>query len=177
MSKYPLVFFEEIDSIYPKDTYSFFVCVGYTRMNEGRKQAYLRIKEKGYQVLTYIHPTALVQTDQIGEGSLIFENVTIGSFCSVGLCNIFYPCSYVAHHTHVGDFNFFAISCSIAGHVTVNNQCFFGNNSATKNGIVIASKTLIGAGAYLADNTNECDVIVPKRSYKLENKLSTEIEL
>ena len=175
LQKYSIVPFEDIEKAYPKEKYAFFICVGYTNMNAGRERVYHRIKEKGYQILTYIHPTALVQTDHIDEGCLLFENVTIGPFCTIGLCNVFYPCSHLAHHSQVGDFNFFAISCSIAGHVIVRDSCFFGNNCTTKNGIIIANKTLLGAGAYLDRSTNEREVIVPFKSYKLENRLSTDI--
>ena len=176
LQKYPCVPFETIEQEYPNEKYEFFICVGYSHMNEGRKSAYQRIKEKGYRVLTYIHPTALVQTHELGEGNLVFENVTIGSFCSVGVCNIFYPCSHVAHHTEVGDYNFFAISCSVAGHVQIGNQCFIGNNSSTRDKISISDKTLIGAGAYMACSTEPGDVFVPERSVKLAKK-SDQIEL
>ena len=144
-------------------------------MNEGRKQTFKKIKEKGYDILTFIHPTALVQTESIGEGNLFFENVTIGAYCTIGEGNIFYPCSHVAHHTTIGNYNFMAISCSIAGHVKIENQCFLGNHSTTKNGVCIADKTLVGAGAYISKNTSENNVIVPVRAVVLENKLSEDM--
>lgn len=172
-----MVYFENLENMFPPSQYSVFICIGYSNMNAGRKDAYQRIIEKGYQVSTYIHPTALVQTEDIGEGCLVFENVTIGAYCSVGVGNIFYPCSHVAHHTHIGDFNFFAVSCSVAGHVTVRNQCFLGNNCTTKNGIVLMDKTLVGASAYLAWDTAIGDVVVPPRSFKLENTFSSDIRI
>lgn len=170
LRKYPCVPFETVEQYYPNDKYDFFICVGYSHMNEGRRETYQRIKEKGYRVLTYIHPTALILTNDVGEGNIIFENVTIGSFCSIGICNIFYPCSHIAHHTKVGDYNFFAISCSVAGHVQIGNQCFVGNNSTTRDKISISDKTLIGAGAYLSCCTEKGDVFVPERSVKLMKK-------
>ncbi len=177
LGQYPIIPFELIEEKYSQNEYAFFICVGYSKMNEGRKSIYRRIIEKGYQVLTYVHPMALVQTEQIGDGCLFFENVTIGSYCSVGSCNIFYPCSHIAHHTRIGDFNFFAISCSIAGYVEIANQCFFGNNSTTRDKIKISDKTLIGANAYLDHNSKEGSVIVPNRSVLLENKISDDIQI
>ena len=166
--KYPIISFENIEEEYPPRQYSFFVCIGYNKMNEGRRRVFKLIQDKGYDILTYIHPTALVQTERIGQGNLFFENVTIGPYCTIGSGNIFYPCSHVAHHTDVGNYNFMAISCSIAGHVKIGNQCFMGNNSSTKNGISIADKTLIGAGAYLEKDSEVGDVIVPVRSVKID---------
>jgi sugar O-acyltransferase (sialic acid O-acetyltransferase NeuD family) len=176
MGKYPVVAFEDVKELYPPSDYAFFVCIGYTGMNEGRRLVFQRIMAQGYSILTYIHPSALVQTQEIGEGCLVFENVTIGPYCEIGCGNIFYPCSHLAHHSTVGDFNFFAISSSIAGHVKVGNQCFFGNNSTTRDKIIIADKTLLGAGGYLAVNSNEGDVYVPARSVKLEKK-SNEVNM
>ncbi len=173
---YPLIPFETIND-YIEDDYGFFICVGYSQMNEGRKKIYHKIKNNNYRVLTYIHPTAVVQTNRISEGSLFFENVTIGPYCTIGTCNIFYPCAHLAHHSKVGNYNFFAISSSVAGHVIVENQCFFGNNSTTKNGIIIRNKTLLGAGAYLDKDTEEGAVIVPERSIRLENKTSNDFAL
>ena len=80
----------------------------------------------------------------------------------------------LSHHSVTGDFNFFAISCSVAGNVTVGNNCFIGNNAATKDGIHIADYTLIGAGSYLAHDTAEKECVVPARSVTIENHISTD---
>ncbi len=177
INKYPVIPFERIKQMYPTDEYGIFLCVGYSNMNLGRKKTYLRIKEYGYNVLSYYHPTSLIQSEEIGEGSLFFENTTVGPYCKVGRCNIFYPCSHLAHHSKAGDYNFFAISCSIAGHVTIGNNCFFGNNSTTKNGINIADKTLCGAGTYLSQDTLEEEVFVPTRSLKLCERKSVDLHI
>ncbi len=173
--QYPIIPFENIEDSYSPSDFSVFICIGYTKMNEIRERFYNTVKQKGYIIESYIHSTSVVYADTLGEGNLVFENVTIGPFVNAGICNIFYPCSHIAHHTTIGNFNFFAISSSIAGHVNIENNCFFGNNCTTKNGITVSNKTLVGAGAYLSKNTCEGDVWVPERSSVLSDKTSTDI--
>ena len=169
--------FERIEDEYPADRYKFIVCVGYVNMNDTRRRVFEQIRAKGYDIVSYIHPSATVLTRDIGEGTLIFENAVIGRDAHIGTGNIFYPCSLLAHHSSVGDFNFFAISSSVAGNVSVGSNCFFGNNSCTKNGISIADYTLVGAGCYLSGDTQPYDVYVPARAVRLTDKRSTEINL
>ncbi len=172
LSNYPLVPFEDIVETYPPDKYSIFICIGYNNMNAGRKNVYDRIKSKGYKVLTYYHPSALVQSTDVGDGSLFFENVVVGPFCKIGICNIFYPNAMLAHHSVAGNFNYFCSACMVAGNVFIGNNCFFGINSTIKDGIKIADKTLVGAGTYLPHDSEKGGVYVPARSIKLEGKTS-----
>lgn len=144
-------------------------------MNYYRKQIFEEIKNRGYHIKSYIHKTANVFTQDIGEGNLIFECSYVGMYSHIGDGNIFYPKSMVAHHAYVGDFNFFSISCSVAGKVVIGNENFFGNNSTTKDRIEIGNKVLIGAGAYIDKNLTDNQVVVPQKSMVLENKNSYDL--
>lgn len=173
-----VVAFENIDKLYNPSEYDMFICVGYNKMNTIRKEKYYQAKKMGYKILSYVHETSIVQTNDIGEGTIIFEGVIIGPFAKIGNCNVIYPQVNIAHHTNVGDFNFFAISCAIAGDVSIGNCCFFGNNCTLKNDIKVADYTLVGASAYLGhDIIEEKMVIVPPRSVKLQNRTSFDVDL
>lgn len=173
----PLVDFENVEQIYPPTEYGIYICVGYTNMNSVREQKYNEAIIKGYTILSYIHPTAVINSEVVGGGLIVMENVTIGAKCEIGKGNVFWANAHVAHHTKMGDFNFFTISVAVAGNITIGNNCFFGNNCTIKNGINIADKTLIGAGCYLDRNTNPYDVYVPARSVCLDDKKSTDFSL
>ncbi len=173
----PVVPFEEVEKIFPSFKYGIFICVGYNSMNTVREKKFKQAKEKGYQIMSFIHSTAIVLTDDIGEGNIVLEGVTIGIKCKIGCGNVFWANAHIAHHTTVGNFNFFTISVAIAGNINIKNNCFFGNNCTIKNGVKIDSYTLVGAGAYINHNTEKYGVYVPQRTVKLENKLSTEISL
>lgn len=134
----------------------------------------MEIKERGYRIESYIHRTACVETDSLGEGNLIFEQAYIGMYARFGDGNIVYPKAMIAHHTKVGDFNYFAISTSVAGHVTVSDENFFGNNASTKDKIIIGKRNLIGANAYVQHDLSDENVIVPERSIVLKDKKATD---
>ena len=147
-----------------------YLAVGYRRMNRGREEIYQRAKRDGFQIASFIHPSAVVSTEKMGEGNLIFEQAVVGPYAELGHCNVCYPKALIAHHTKVGSFNFFAISSSVAGHVRVGNRCFFGNNCCTREGIAVADETLVGAGAYVSKDTEVSDCIVPAQSITLGEK-------
>lgn len=173
----PVVPFEDIEEVYNPDEYGIFVCIGYTNMNLVREEKVKRAMEMGYEILDYVHPTAIVQAKKMGIGNIVMEGAIIGQGCEIGDGNIFWPMSHVAHHTKVGNYNFFTISCAIAGNINIHDYCVFGNNCTVKNGVDIANFTLIGAGAYISKSTEEKGVYVPPRSYKLEGKTSIDFKL
>lgn len=171
----PVIPYEDIERFYNTNKIGIYLCLGYKSMNRHREKIYQKITEKGITVLSYMHPTALVMADHVGEGNLFFEHSVVGAYSEVGNANIFYPKSMLAHHSICGDFNFFAISSSVAGHVTIGNNCFFGNNSFTNDGICIADYTLAGAGSYVWEDTDTYHCIVPTRGNILSNHKSTEL--
>jgi acetyltransferase-like isoleucine patch superfamily enzyme len=146
-------------------------------MNTFRESKFAEAEEKGYQIVGYRHPTAIVLTDDIDTTNIIMEGVVIGQSCKVGKGNVFWPMAHVAHHTIVGNYNFFTISCSVAGNITIGNNCVFGNNCTIKNGVTIEDYALIGAGAYISHDVEAESVYVPPRSYRLEGKKSLDFKL
>lgn len=172
----PVVGFEKIEEIFDNKEHVMYIAVGYNGMNQVRKLVYREAENKGYLLPNYIHKSAVIMPCVfLGSANIIMESVTLGIESKIGWGNIFYPNSIVAHHTNVADFNFFAISASVAGFITIGNNCFFGNNCTISNNIKISDYTLVGAGAYVTEDTNEYDVIVPARSITLVNKKSVDL--
>ena len=170
----PLVDFDNVEKVFSTDEYGLYICLGYTSMNTERERIFGIAQEKGFDILSYIHPTASVNAKSMGIGNIVLEKSIIGPFCEIGNGNIFKAGSSIAHHTHVGNFNFFAVSCSVAGSVKIGNNCFIGNNCTIKNGIKISDCTLAGAGCYISKDTESYGVYVPERSIRLEGKKSTD---
>lgn len=173
----PVVPFENIEKYYPPDSVGMLICIGYTDMNMVRKRIYSEAKVKGYRIMSYIHPTATISTDTMGEGTIIFERVIIGQFVKLGAMNVFDIGTAISHHSEIGDFNYFAPSVAMAGYVTVGKNCFFGVNSTIRNKVSISDYTLVGAGCYVSKDTEPYSVQVPVRSVTLEGKSSLDIKL
>ena len=172
----PVVAFEELESSFSKEEYGILFCSGYNQMNQIRKGKIENAKKRGYRILGYTHPTAIIQASSIGVGNIFLEGTIAGQNSTIGDGNIFFPMAHVAHDTIVGNYNFFTISCAIAGNVKIHDCCVFGNNCTIKNGIEIREGTLVGAGAYIAHSTEPWSVYVPPRSYKLEGKSSLDFQ-
>jgi sugar O-acyltransferase (sialic acid O-acetyltransferase NeuD family) len=173
-----IVPFEEIEKYYPSDKYKILPVVGYKNMNNGRKIVFEKILKKGYEIASFIHPSAYVAKNvKLGIGNIISINVTISPFVNIGTGNVFSPSTTIAHHTKIDDFNFVGLSSSILGNVRITHNCFLGCNCTIRNGITVMPYTLVGAGAYISSNTKEYSVIVPAKSIVLKDKRSIDIDL
>lgn len=168
----PVFALETLSETHPPDRFGVYVCVGYSRMNQNRRQVYESLEALGYSVLSYIHPSAQVDARKIGTGTIALQNVVVDVGCELGDGNIIYNGSLVAHHTKLGNFNFVSVCTCVAGDVNINDHCFIGANATVRNGLYIADYTLVGAGVCVTKDTRPYDVIVNRRSYALENKTS-----
>jgi len=172
----PVIEFESIENKLDKSEYKFLITLGYNQMNSLRENIFSKVQEKGYEITSFVHPTALVNTEQIGVGNIFLENVFIGPYSKIGNGNVFWNGVNISHNVTIGNYNYFSPSTTFAGNVKVSNNCFLGTNCTVRNGVSISNKTLIGAGCYLNKNTLNDEVYVPSRAVKLD-KNSSEIEL
>lgn len=168
----PLVPFESLENVFPKEEYKILLGIGYSNMNNIRKNKFYEIKEIGYEIISYISSKAVIQSNNIGNANIILENTIIQPFVDIGDANIFWSNCNICHHSYIGNFNFFAPSVSLSGNIKMGNNCFIGNNSTIKNKVSVNSYSLIGAGSYVSQDVSEYSVIVPYKSIKLENKRS-----
>lgn len=169
----PVLEFEDIEKTYNPSKYSFVNTIGYTQMNTVREKIFNEIQKKGYKIEGFLHPSANIYADKIGEGNIILENAFIGPHTVIGDGNIIWNGVNISHDAKIGNFNCFAPSTAIAGNVTIKNNCFLGTNSTIKNGLTVSNKTLIGAACFLNKDTNDNDVYVSENlAKKLDIKSS-----
>lgn len=139
-------------------------------MFEERKSIFNEIKLKGFHLINVIDPSAIVDTECIGEGNIILQNTVIESHCIVGDCNIIWQNVVFPHHNRIGSFNNFAPSVSLSGYSKVEDNCFLGNNCVIKNKVNIQHHAFLGAGSYATKDIEAYSVLVPERSKLLEKK-------
>jgi len=164
----PIVAFEDLSKIYSPNDYSILLSVGFKKVNNLRSSIYRSAKSQGYSIASYISRKAIIQTNQIGEGNIIFEGSIIGPYCKIGVGNIIRSGANISHDCEMGNFNYIAPSACIAGNVIIGNNTFIGVNSTVRNEIFLADYTVIGAAAYVNRSTKEKEVIVPSKSITLE---------
>jgi len=152
----PLVDFENVEELYPPDTYGMFVPISAKSLSQIREQKYLQAKGKGYELVSYISPRALITPETIiGENCFILENNVIQPFARIGNNCILWSGNHIGHHSVIGDNCFLASHIVISGRCTIGNNCYFGVNATVRDGLTIGSKCVIGAGALIMRDTEE----------------------
>jgi sugar O-acyltransferase (sialic acid O-acetyltransferase NeuD family) len=146
----PVVAFENINSIYPPEAYDMFITVGYSYLNETRKEKYFFAKSLGYKLVSYISSKAMILNDyQIGDNCFISAGCIIHPFAKIGNDIIILDGSLIGHHSIIRDHSFFSARSIVASHVEVDEQCFIGIGAIIRDGLKIGKKCLLGAGSLI----------------------------
>ncbi|MFE2008518.1 acetyltransferase [Pseudomonas guariconensis] len=146
----PVVAFEEVTALYPPESNDLFVALSYAKLNAVRKEKYLKAKELGYYLPSYVSSSAIVLNHgQIGENCFILEDNTVQPFVSIGNNITLWSGNHVGHHSIIMDHCFIASHVVISGGVEIEEQCFVGVNATLRDHIRIGKKSVIGAGALI----------------------------
>jgi sugar O-acyltransferase (sialic acid O-acetyltransferase NeuD family) len=157
----PVVPFDEVIELYPPNSYSMFIAIGFSRMNKVREARYHEAKEAGYELATYVSSKATTWPGSvIGDNCFIMEDVIVHPFVEIGNDNIIWSGSHIGHGSVVKDHCFVSSRTAISGYVTVERNCFFGTNSTIRDQVTIARECVIGAGAVILKDTRERGVYV-----------------
>lgn len=146
----PVVPFEEIHAMYPPQKFDLFIAISYSRLNRVRKEKYLKAKELGYRLASYIssHATVL-NKDRIGENCFILEDNTIQPFVRIGNNVTLWSGNHIGHHSTVRDHSFLASHIVVSGGVEIGESCFIGVNATLRDHVKIGDKCVIGAGTLI----------------------------
>ncbi|PTY04039.1 transferase [Verrucomicrobia bacterium LW23] len=148
----PVVPFVKIQELYPPHENSFFVAMGYNKLNTARKEKYNAARNLGYTLASYISSRANVMTDRIGDNCFLLEDNTIQPFTIIGNNVTLWSGNHIGHHSIIEDHVFIASHVVVSGHVTIGEQTFIGVNATLRDGICIGARCVIGAGALLLAN-------------------------
>ncbi len=143
----PVIPLDELNIHLGKDSFEIILGIGYTKMNDLRKMIHDKCIQAGCKVGNYISSKAIVYTSEIGEGTIILPNVTIGPRCKIGKCFFFESSSTLSHDNIIGDFSFIPTNVVMGGNAKIGAHCFIGLNSTIKNSITLSDYTFIGAGS------------------------------
>jgi sugar O-acyltransferase (sialic acid O-acetyltransferase NeuD family) len=152
----PVVPFETILETHPPDAFDMFVALSYRNVNKVRAEKYDAVKQKGYHLPSYVCSKSVLWDDaRIGENCFIFENQTIQPFVTIGNNVTMWSGNHIGHHSIIGDHVFITSHVVVSGHVEIGSHCFLGVNSTLTDGIKLAPRTVVGAGATVIKNTVE----------------------
>ena len=145
----------EVDEAFTKNLFDqLSLAIGYKHF-EFREKTFNQFQNK-IPFVNLIHPTSFIDTTaELGEGIIIFANVTIDYKCSIKdnvLVNIG---STIAHHTAIGEHSFLSPRVALAGFITVGAKCNLGIGSIIIDNISLCSQVQLGAGAVVIENIKE----------------------
>lgn len=125
-------------------------------------------KLKGAKFTGIIHPTALISDSaEIGEGTVISHNVSVGPKARIGAFNVINSRSTIGHDTAIGNNNFLSPQVVLGGYAKVGNTNFLGTNSCVLPSIAILNNNIIMAGMTITSNVNNNETVFFRYKEKL----------
>jgi len=169
----PIIPFEELDNIGKPSEISVINTCGYHKMNDIRHKIFEMCLEKGYEIGSFIHPSACIKGAKLGLGNIILPDVLVSPYASIGNCNIIFNKTIIGHDCIVGNFNYFSGGVNTGGISMIGDHNFLGMNAVISDEIRVGSYNLIGAGAYVSRSVEEGGLlIVPQQSIAKKMKKS-----
>jgi acetyltransferase-like isoleucine patch superfamily enzyme len=161
----PVVAFEEVENFYPPESFSMFIAVGYTRLNQLRTEKYELAKAKGYDLISYISSRATTWSDlSIGENCFILEDSTIQPFVKIGNnVTLWSGTVYLSikgykkppsfSRLRIIDSRQVGFNCNHIGHHTIiGDNCFIAPHVVVAGGVEIGKNCFIGVNATIRDH-------------------------
>lgn len=151
--------FSEVQQTFPPETFRVVMATGYNDLNRVRESMFLRLKEKGYSVETYVHPDAFVYTEHtLGEGSVVLPSAVIEPGVRVGTNTMIWCNVTLAHHSSVADNCWIAAGTVISGQASVLRNSFVGVNATVVNDVTVGEYNIVGANALISKDTKSYSV-------------------
>jgi len=150
----PVVGFESIEKAYAPSEFKFFAPMSPSGMNRLRAGVYQQVKEKGYEMISYVSSKATVFPGvPIGDNCFILEDNTIQPFTSIGNDVVLWSGNHIGHHSVIKDHVSFTSHVVLSGHCVVEPFSFFGVNATIRDRIHIAEGSLIAMAAAVTRDT------------------------
>jgi len=137
--------------------------------NTIRRRVAERIIEAGKDIVTVVHPTAIINDfAHISMGSFLSSNCVVNTLATVGRNCIINKGAIIEHECMLGDAVHIAPGAVLAGNVTVGTGTFVGANTVIKQGVTVGENVIVGAGAVVIKDIgdNETWVGNPVRRIK-----------
>lgn len=112
---------------------------------------------KNTKYFTYIHPTALIlsQDIEIGEGSFIGAYSVLTTNIKLGKHSLLNRLNQIGHDCEIGDFFTMMPGSVISGNCRIYDNVYLGTNSSVKEKIEICANTVVGLGSSVVKSITE----------------------
>lgn len=156
--------FEDVQNAFPPATHDMFIAVGYSQINQLRRDKFLAAQSKGYQLASYISSRATIWSDATGDNCFILENNTIQPFVRIGHNVTMWSGNHIGHHCTIRDHCFLTSHVVVSGKTEVGEGTFIGVNATLRDHLRIGAYCVIGAGALIMRDTADHEVYSVRRT-------------
>ncbi len=149
----PVVALEELPARYPADRCCIVNSIGYNSMNETRRRISAALRQQGYDLPGFIHPSAMIDPSvRFGSNFIAVQGVIVEPFVIIGDDVTLWSGCYAGHHTVIGAGVYIGPRATVPGTVQIGENAFIGANATIRSKITIGERCLIGAGAYVHED-------------------------
>jgi len=128
--------------------------------NEVRKKILLQLVNSQSQLITIIHPAAIIsKSANIGAGSFIAAQAILGPESHIGQGCIINHSAVVDHEVKVGDFSHIAPNSTLGGRVVIGSEVLVGAGAVILPGISVGDGAIIGAGAVVVEHVKQYTIV------------------
>jgi sugar O-acyltransferase (sialic acid O-acetyltransferase NeuD family) len=146
--------FEEVVSRFPPDQVSFFIPLGFQKMNSLRADKFTKVKNLGYACVTYVDPSNRVAPEtEIGENCLILGNQSIDRDVTISDDVVIWAGCQLGDRCRIESHAWLSAHCCLNGDVTIGTRAFLASNCTIANHVTVAERSLIGANALITADT------------------------
>jgi sugar O-acyltransferase (sialic acid O-acetyltransferase NeuD family) len=157
----PIVAFEEIESNYPPEKFDVFVAVGYHDMNNLRKSIMNEFLQKGYELISYVHPNSGIPKDfKFGNNCFIMNQVNIHPRVEIGDGVFIWSGAMIGHHSKIGAYTWITSSANIGGNVEIGEGCFLALNSNISHSVKIGNEAFLGSNTLVTQNLKDGATVI-----------------
>ena len=119
------------------------------------------IVDRGFELVSIIHPTACLMTDCVVEqGAFLHVLSVIGPECRVGRNTIVQPYTSLGHEGRIGDCVQFCPGVHVGGKAMIGDFCFFGPGAVVYPGVKIGCNVEVGANSVINKDVPDHVVVV-----------------
>ena len=129
--------------------------------NELRLKLIEELLKVGYQVPTFIHPSAVVsQFSTIGSGTIVMPQAVINVSAHIGKGCIVNTGVTIEHDCQIGDGVHLSPSATLGGTVSIGDKSWICLDAKVINNMTIGSKVTVGAGAVVIEAVEDERLVV-----------------
>ena len=130
------------------------MAIGYDNLNRVRESVFIRLKQMGYAIESYVHPHARVHTvNPLGEGCVVLPGAVIEPHATVGANTMVWTNVTLAHHSSVADHCWIAAGTVVSGQARISRNTFVGVNATIVNDVTVGEYNIVGAAALISKDT------------------------